>query len=312
LSLALGNLFSWKLGLVTDAKIFSIISQLWSIGFKTGGSKQGTTVEADAFKEHPFGSFNPNKGYAYIDRVGYRIPTHLSESVGNDIAQQTQQKGGHENANSKPKRPRPLQRSLTPHLDCCPHTLISNDAARNESSKWRPLQSFVSLTDNLKPNTGGFVAAPRFHRQFTKWAISRAPSFGKINKNGGRKMKSGNELCKGAFTPLRPEEDANVLEQMQHIPCRAGSFVVWDNRIPHGNARRNDNPKEVREVIYVSFLPADVPQNQKYVEQQLKDYKEGNIPTDQWIEAAGRTDKDKKDCFQFSALGRKLMGIDPW
>jgi hypothetical protein len=47
----------------------------------------------------------------------------------------------------------------------------------------------------------------------------------------------------------------------------------------------------------------------RYAQHQLQQYKERVIPQDQWvgpprIEAAAE--------YQWSALGRKLVGIDPW
>jgi len=55
----------------------------------------------DSFEWHPFGSFDCNRGYMYIDRIGYRIPTSLAEGIGkqqhqlktkkNTTQQQTQQ-----------------------------------------------------------------------------------------------------------------------------------------------------------------------------------------------------------------------------
>jgi len=288
--------------LATDEKLLSIISQLWRVGFHTGQGEGSESPETD-FRHHPFGSFNPKHAYAYIDRVGYRIPTHLSERIGQEIAQGSEE-------HCRMKRPRPLQRSLTPHLDCCPHSMNNVENV----SKWRPLQSFVSLTDNLQANTGGFEAALGFHRQFAKWSQQRPPSL--QGKKDNPVIIQGNGLCKGAFTPIRPVEDREVIQQIQHVPCRAGSFVVWDNRIPHANARRNEDLNQVRQVVYVSFLPADVGVNQRYAQRQLQDYINGFIPTDQWVEfdkvAGHPKDPDKDELYNFSPLGRTLMGIDPW
>ena len=102
----------------------------------------------------------------YIDRIGYRIPTKLAECLGEQISStgSFRESTVHTTTTSTaapppttPKRglkPRPLQRSLTPHFDCCPETY--HDASTK--NKWRPIQCFVSLTDNIQPNTGGFEA----------------------------------------------------------------------------------------------------------------------------------------------------------
>lgn len=116
----------------------------------------------------------------YIDRIGYRIPTKLAECLGEQISSTAsfRESTVHTTTTSTaapppttPKRglkPRPLQRSLTPHFDCCPETY--HDASTK--NKWRPIQCFVSLTDNIQPNTGGFEACPGFHREFRTWVAN--------------------------------------------------------------------------------------------------------------------------------------------
>lgn len=77
------------------------------------------------------GKFDPFKGYMYIDRICYRLPSKIATmtTCGETIKQL--------------KRKHHLQRSLTPHLDCCPHNM------HREGSKWRPIQgkSYLSNTN---------------------------------------------------------------------------------------------------------------------------------------------------------------------
>jgi hypothetical protein len=112
----------------------------------------------------------------YIDRIGYRIPTTLSESIGKQIStngSSFQESTTHMITEAMPRattsksgfKSRPLQRSLTPHFDCCPE----NYHNASNKNKWRPIQCFVSLTDNVQPSTGGFEACPGFHREFHSW-----------------------------------------------------------------------------------------------------------------------------------------------
>ena len=37
---------------------------------------------------HPFGKFDLDKGYMYIDRLGYRLPTAMSEQIGAQLQEQ--------------------------------------------------------------------------------------------------------------------------------------------------------------------------------------------------------------------------------
>lgn len=111
--------------------------------------------------------------------------------------------------------------------------------------------------------------------------------------------------------PIRPNEDSEVLKKICHVPCKAGSVVVWDTRIPHSNSRRNDSEKN-RAVVYASFLP-DVPINHRYVTKQLNDYKQMRIPTDQWVGVDLENVPHENETFpSFTQFERKLLGVDSW
>lgn len=159
------------------------------------------------------------------------------------------------------KKTKLLQRSLTPHLDCCPHSMFSSS-----SRKWRPIQAFVALTDNLEADTGGFEACVGFHREFDAWSKSRRPSLkhtAQLKQKSGREgVETGNSLvvsipppCVGDFTPIRPLEDKEVIDRFVSIPYKAGDLVCWDYRIPHANSRYNTSSIP-REAIYIGLLPA--------------------------------------------------------
>uniref|UniRef100_A0A7S2XL36 Phytanoyl-CoA dioxygenase n=1 Tax=Attheya septentrionalis TaxID=420275 RepID=A0A7S2XL36_9STRA len=300
----------WKCKVATNANLFHVTSQLWEASFCHDGESQESITGEEIDKWHPFGPFDPLRGFMYMDRIGYRLPTVLSQEIGQQL----------EDPNKKKSRSRPLQRSLTPHLDCCPETLYSLE----NKSKWRPIQCFVSLTDNVEPNTGGFEAVPGFHRKFDEWARHRPPTtMTKKIKPGERVSVSYPAACVGEYTHIRPKEDCSIMERVQHIPVKAGSAVFWDNRIPHANAYRNDG-QDARAVVYCSFLPV-VPLNQIFVERQLEDWKSRRKPRDQWIEIQDDSSgvegtppeanilcKDIEEQHEFSDLGRKLMGIDRW
>ena len=190
-------------------------------------------------------------------------------------------------------------------------------------TKWRPLQCFVALTDTLHADEGGFEAARGFHRDFDEWVRTRPPPpLAAAASASGDAAYPSTPLCVGEFTPIRPKEDADVLRRVAHVPCRAGDLVVWDNRIPHANSRENNasggggggggGPGRSREVVYLGFLP-DVPLNRTYAAAQLARFRSGQPPQDQWQEQPQSLPLEQHcEDFQFSSLGRRLMGIDPW
>ena len=276
----------WKLRLNEHPKVVSVITSLWKMSYCAGLS---------AFKS-PFGMFSHSTPLAYIDRICFRLPEFIIDSFGGT------------------KRHR-VQRSLTPHLDCCPQDVCEaihsgSHSQLHNMKKWRPIQTFIALTDTISPNEGGFEACPGLHQRFETWTNHRLPSL----RGQASDTNSQQPPCVGAFTPIRPIEDRDIIMRFEHISCRAGDMVCWDYRIPHSNSRFN-NKNEPREVIYVGFLP-DIPINRAYVQQQLSDYITGRNPSDQWVGSSpdgkehGRTSEDT--AFEFSALGQKLFGIVPW
>lgn len=309
----------WKMNTIaTNPKLFDITKQLWKNAYQyniddhndvnpsTSNATNDITYQQDTkekekdiiekednrihWKYHPYGSFNSNIGYMYIDRIGYRIPTILAKQLGEVVVsiennnnnnnnskditniifseqqqQQNEQQQDNEKSDknnitlkkSKNKKKIAIQRSLTPHLDCCPDTFYTSD----NNTKWRPIQCFVSLTDTVLSNHGGFEAVKGFHRNFDIWSKNRIPTT-TVKKN--KKMQStprrkkvhdivdnnddnGNDTsttqstnvttittipppCIGEYTHMRPKEDYDVIQQIQHIPVKAGSAVFWDNR----------------------------------------------------------------------------------
>jgi len=292
----------WKMKIATDARLFHITTQLWKKAYCHDGETKDQLTDNCTFKWHPYGAFNIEQGYSYIDRIGFRIPTVLAEQLGAMSAFAA--------TSTKKKKKTPIQRSLTPHLDCCPDALFDNDR------KWRPIQCFVSLTSNEEPNTGGFEAVKGFHREFDHWAENRTPSIvTRKTKGGSTETVTFPAPCIGEYTHIRPLEDRLVMERVEHVPVRAGSVVFWDNRIPHANAYRHDG-KLPRCVVYCSFLPY-VPINREYAAKQLENWKHGRQPTDQWINTSDESCSDsalsyKEQINALDPLSSRLLGIDPW
>lgn len=244
---------------------------------------------------HPFGKFDTNQGYIYMNRVCYRV----SDDISNYYA-----KGA--------KKKRKLQRCLAPHLDSCPHDLFGENRDKlgiKNMERWRPIQLFVALTDNHVENTGGFECVKGFHRKFAQY-FKQKTNVSKIQKD----MKD--TVCVGDFCRLLPNEDKEILSQYQHIKYEAGSLILFDWRIPHANARYNKS-NNTRMVVYTGLLP-NVELNRKYSKLQLEHYYDKKVPPDFWGSDNYSDNKDNivemqfDPTYQFSELGEKLMGIKPW
>ena len=284
----------WKFEVSTNPKLYAITRQLWEAGYCHKGETKDQLPQIEQHRWHPFGPFDCRRGYSYIDRVGYRLPSELAQEIGDRLHPE------------RKKKARALQRSLTPHLDCCPSSMYS------DCPKWRPIQCFVSLSDSLEPNNGGFEAAKGFHREFDVWSASRPPA--RTHQSDDKDTQYPTEApCVGQYTHIRPKEDWEVMERVQHIPVPAGSAVFWDNRIPHANAYKHLG-EEPRAVVYCSFLP-DVELNRKYVRNQLADFLQGKPPRDQWnnLEQEYLPVNKIESCLaSLSPLGRTMLGLKPW
>jgi Protein of unknown function (DUF1479) len=301
----------WKIKVASHIKLFAMTRQLWQAAYCHCGEEWDSLSKEDQFHWQPHGSFDVNKGYMYIDRIGYRLPTLLAEKIGAAVAAKD---GGY----AKRKNKQSIQRSLTPHLDCCPETFYECN------TKWRPIQCFVSLSDALEPNMGGFEAAKGFHREFDVWRKTRPPTtINRKMKGVGYEQISFPAPCVGEYTHIRPVEDREVMSRVQHVPVRAGSAVLWDNRLPHANSYRH-NGTEARAVVYCSFLP-DVAVNRVYVSEQLQKLQRGMLPTDQWRnpgqengnDVEHRSEQCKSNAVDECLLAaspdmKKLLGIKPW
>ena len=247
----------WQIQLfATNSKLFHMTTELWKHmylndhDFNNKSNNEGFTSSClddiandKKFMWHPCGSFDYRKGYMYLDRVGYRLPTQLAYDIAVEKQHQEQQEQSidHSSGNNgttplaskkKKKKVFPIQRSLTPHFDCCPSTMYNKTGSSDDDDstiiKWRPIQCFISLTDTLEPNHGGFEAVKGFHQEFHTWS-QHQQSNAKSNVKETKSLPAA-APCIGEYTHLRPKEDHDIYQRIQHIPVSAGSAVFWDNR----------------------------------------------------------------------------------
>jgi hypothetical protein len=181
---------------------------------------------------HPWGrEWKPDEGpIPYLDRMGFRLPSWIPpspEGVGPE--------GG-----------------LSLHVDQNPFNPFLMSGGLSRLTKWRPFQSFITISDHQMPNNGGLCVVDGFHKEAERFWSSCSEKVRAENKNnvGGefyRMHHYGGLKCVQVLAP-------------------PGSLVVWDNRLPHCTTTTCDNPLG-RKVVYGSWLPP-VEINRKYVERQ--------------------------------------------
>jgi hypothetical protein len=126
-----------------------------------------------------------------------------------------------------------------------------------------------------EPNSGGFVAALGFHREFASYF----QKWSNITRDGRDGVH-----CSGQFSVLRDGvrlgagEDAAVLARLQPIATPAGSAVFWDWRIPHSSTAGHVG-EVPREAVYAGFLPPTA-LNERYAKDQWDAYQARQLPPD--------------------------------
>jgi hypothetical protein len=254
--------------------------------------------------QHSFGSFDASRSFAHVDRIGFRLPDSCISAT---VADQSRANEEVKAATTRRKQKRAvLQRSLTPHFDCCPTSM--DEGAGKKFPRWRPIQCMLSLTDNELPDTGGFECVRGFHHDFAQYYATGTHTSSGVSPvlvgRGKGVNDSGAAVCKGDFCPIRPREDQSVIAAFRHISVKAGEAVFWDQRIPHSNSRRNTSDIP-REVIYGGFLPR-IPRNDTFAVEQLRRMKRLLPQVDFWIE----TDEDGS-CDSKSKSTTKTEAEDP-
>ncbi|KUF78939.1 hypothetical protein AM587_10001368 [Phytophthora nicotianae] len=268
---------SWRLKVAENEKVFAAMTDLW----------EATYAHNHPDFLHPFGDFDGKRGYMYINRVCYRVPDVISKKFAK-------------------KKSRPMQRSLTPHWDCCPTKMFDSG---KDTPRWRPIQCITVLTSNTESNTGGFECVPGFHKEFAGYAAKNQPET--VTEAPLTAALRRPQVCLGDFSPLRMQEDRAIIDRYQHIGCEAGSVILFDWRLPHANSYKHVGTIP-REVIYTGFIP-DIPINRSYVQEQLRRYKARLLPADHWQkdDVHSRVAEDFS-AHHFSALGSRLIGLHPW
>jgi len=120
--------------------------------------------------------------------------------------------------------------------------------------KYRPIQGFVALTDHYGSESGGLRLCKGFHNQFNEFF-----------KEGSYAQETS-----GEFFRMHGKSYSKLQKQCRAINVKAGSLVMWDNRLPHATCDKLTG-LDTREVIYMSYIP-NVPLNMVYKKKQTVNF----------------------------------------
>jgi len=142
------------------------------------------------------------------------------------------------------------------------------------------VQGLITLTD-CPVECGGFHCVPGF-------AGSRFFSWAKEHSDYG----SQEDIKKRNFIEV-PIDDP-IRNEVTKIPMRAGSLLIWNSQLPHGNFPNKSF--QFRMVQYIKMVPAEDTKDFQPVIKTVK------IPEKDFF----------PENFAPSPLGRKLFGLDSW
>ncbi len=140
----------------------------------------------------------------------------------------------------------------------------------------------MTLSD-CPETSGGFHCIPEFTNEtFFNWASDNKESYG-----------SRPDICGRNFIEM-PMDDP-LRSTAVKVPMKAGSLLVWNSQLPHGNFP-NTSEADFRMVQYLKMIPVSEPR--------------------EFRPAIPSTDFSLKEWFppefEPSELGKKLFGLEDW
>lgn len=207
---------------------------------------------------HPFGK--SDDVIAYIDRICYRLPDIIRAEGG-----------------------------LGLHLDRNPFDpyLLKSTGLKC----FRPIQSFLNLTDHYSGDSGGLRVIKGFHKKIDDFF-----SLDNFEENEG-----------GEFFRMTSKKYSYLWNQCQPIIAPKGSLVFWDNKLPHATCQKLYGI-DTREVIYMSFIP-NVNLNKKYAQEQW-DCLINNISPPMYLDPKRKEKADRNwEIKELTDIQKHILGV---
>lgn len=156
-------------------------------------------------------------------------------------------------------------------------------------SSARPLpigvQGVLSL-DVQDDETGGFQCVPKLFAELEDWSDKQPPG----------------------HNPFKPDITGYDIVNTSMNP---GDMLIFNSLLPHG-VRPNTSENRVRLAQYISMFPADF-ENEAVRQERIRLWREQAVPKGDAFPGDPREfEKNHYKRAELNALGRKLLGLDPW
>lgn len=250
----------WKMKLNSHPRFIAAMQDLYEATY----SSEKASNRDDLFYS-PFSASrkddNPSGLFYYIDRANYRVPKTILSGMSLALHVDCDPKFLYELLPITTQEVEETARDLEALLTAADEQKVGANIIqlkRNHRYKWRPIQSFVALTDNPAGELGGFRAVKGFFKEILKeeW-----------------KCQMMNNKPNQEFTVL--EHLKELKERTEDIVYKKGDVVVWDWRTPHTNSKEHLGSFP-REAAYIQVMP-DVPVNRLYAQAQRRAYIKGHL-----------------------------------
>ncbi|SHM86105.1 Phytanoyl-CoA dioxygenase (PhyH) [Cyclobacterium lianum] len=148
------------------------------------------------------------------------------------------------------------------------------------------VQGLVALNDQTDAQVGGFQCIPELYREYDTWKRSQPQDRDRFKPD-----ISGFDLTK--------------------IMLEEGDLLIFNSKLPHG-IRPNTSENKVRMAQYISMMPAEN-ENEELRNWRISSWKDRIAPEGYAFPGDPRHwEKTRYQTARLSALGRKLLGLDPW
>lgn len=155
-------------------------------------------------------------------------------------------------------------------------------------TKPQNVQGVLALADQTDENMGGFQCIPKLYRNYETW---------KLNQPSDRDR----------FKPDTSEFSDDYVK----VKLEAGDLLIFNSLTPHG-IRPNLSKDKVRIAQYISMMPAEE-DNEAMKNWRVNSWKNRIAPEGFAFPGDPRNwEKTKYETAELSALGKKLLGLDPW
>jgi len=150
------------------------------------------------------------------------------------------------------------------HIDRNPtNPSLYDSNGKTRLKKWRPIQSFICLTDHFDAQSGGLKVVKQFHKYCDDY-FSKTPT----------------DYSVGEFHRLNSKVHTALEKKLEFVYAPLGSVVYFDNRLAHATCDvhiGSGGIADTREVIYFSYVP-DTTLNREYCNIQTINIKQNLQP----------------------------------